>query len=60
MKSGGHFTTMGEAQNLLYLEIREVTANWHVPKYQCQSFKREFAIHFEGCLNPSKGWIPTP
>ena len=53
----GHFTSVGAANKLIYLALREASAKWTGPMLHWQSFKREFAIHFEGRFNPSKGWI---
>ena len=39
------------------LALREASAKWTAPMAHWQSFKREFAIHFEGRFNPSKGWV---
>ena len=50
----GHFTSAGAAKKLLYLAFRETSSQWAAPMPAWSSFKREFAIHFEGRFNPSK------
>lgn len=57
VQARGHFTSVGAANKLIYLALREASAKWTGPMNHWQSFKREFAIHFEGRFNPSKGWI---
>lgn len=57
VRARGHFTSVGAANKLIYLALREASAKWTGPMLHWQSFKREFAIHFEGRFNPSKGWI---
>ena len=57
VQARGHFTSVGAANKLIYLAVREASAKWSGPMNHWQSFKREFAIHFEGRFNPSKGWI---
>lgn len=57
VRARGHFTSVGAAKKLMYLALREASAKWKAPTNHWQSFKREFAIHFEGRFNPSKGWI---
>ena len=57
VQARGHFTSVGAANKLIYLAVREASAKWTGPMNHWQSFKREFAIHFEGRFNPSKGWI---
>ena len=54
----GHFTSVGAAKKLMYLALREASAKWKAPMNHWQTFKREFAIHFEGRFNLSKGWVP--
>lgn len=60
VQTRGHFTSMGAAQKLLYLAVREATKKWRAPMLHWQAFKREFAIHFEDRFNPSKGWVSKP
>ena len=57
VRARGHFTSVGAAKKLMYLALREASAKWRAPMLHWQSFKREFAIHFEGRFNPSKGWF---
>ena len=57
VRARGHFTSTGAAKKLMYLALREASAKWTAPMAHWQSFKREFAIHFEGRFNPSKGWV---
>ena len=57
VRARGHFTSTGAAKKLRYLALREASAKWTAPMAHWQSFKREFAIHFEGRFNPSKGWV---
>ena len=57
VRARGHFTSVGAAKKLMYLALREASAKWNAPMLHWQSFKREFAIHFEGRFNPSKGWV---
>ena len=45
------------AKKLIYLSLREASANWKGPMLNWQSAKREFAIHFGDRFNPSKGWV---
>ena len=57
VRARGHFTSVGAAKKLMYLALREASAKWNAPMLHWQSFKREFAIHFEGRFNPSKGGL---
>jgi transposase-like protein len=57
VRSRGHFTSVGAAKKLIYLTLREASDKWRGPMLNWQSAKREFAIHFEGRFNPSKGWV---
>ena len=57
VRARGHFTSTGAAKKLMYLALRETSTKWSAPMLHWESFKREFAIHFEGRFNPSKGWF---
>ena len=60
VRARGHFTSVGAAKKLMYLALREASAKWTAPMTHWQSFKREFAIQFDGRFNPSKGWLSRP
>lgn len=57
IRARGHFTSIGAAKKLMYLALREASAKWSAPTAHWDCFKREFAIHFDGRFNPSKGWF---
>lgn len=57
VRARGHFTSVGAAKKLMYMALREASAKWSAPMAHWDSFKREFAIHFDGRFNPSKGWF---
>lgn len=57
VQTRGHFTSVSAAKKLLYLAIREASANWQSPVNFWLEAKREFAIYFGDRFNPSKGWI---
>lgn len=57
VRARGHFTSVGAAKRLMYLALREAQCQMDRAHSTLQSFKREFAIHFDERFNPSKEWI---
>ena len=56
VKARGHFTSEGAAKKLIYLALREASSKW-TGRIGCWGdAKREFAIHFEGRFEASRGY----